>query len=346
MDDQGLRMALTSVEKEALCDALSRMGLLGGGEAAEFAELTGGVSARIVTVTTSSRILCVKQALPKLKVKADWAAPLSRNAAEVAWLRMVAEISPNSVPGVLGEDRASATFAMTYLDPVTHPVWKDQLLDGVVNESVPIQLAKLLLRIHNGTAGIPGMEQAFATDASFLALRLEPYFGATAETHRDLTGALAELSRSTLAQRRAVVHGDVSPKNVLIGPKGPLLLDAECAWYGDPAFDLAFCLNHLLLKCVARPDAADAFLRSFDAMVETYLAGVGWEPVKHFELRAAALLPALLLARIDGKSPVEYLRDEQSRQVIREFAKPRIVNPPASLAAIRTAWQRNRPYAE
>jgi aminoglycoside phosphotransferase (APT) family kinase protein len=339
-------MALTSVEMEALCDALSRMGLLSAGELAEFVELSGGVSARIVSVTTSSRILCVKQALPKLKVKADWAAPLSRNAAEVAWLRMVARISPNSVPSVLGEDRLSSTFAMTYLDPVAYPVWKDQLLDGVVDESVPVRLAQLLLRIHNGTAGDPGMEQAFATDASFLALRLEPYFGATAAIHRDLTGALAELSRSTLAQKMAVVHGDVSPKNVLIGPEGPLLLDAECAWYGDPAFDLAFCLNHLLLKCFIRPVAADALLQSFDAMVKTYLAGIRWESAKHFELRAAALLPALLLARIDGKSPVEYVRHERSRQVIREFAKPLIRNPLASLAAIRTAWQRNKPYAE
>jgi aminoglycoside phosphotransferase (APT) family kinase protein len=339
-------MAMTGVEKEALCAALSRMGLLSRGEAAEFAELSGGVSARIVSVKTPNRILCVKQALPKLKVRADWAAPLSRNAAEVAWLRMVAQISPNSVPGVLGEDRVSSSFAMTYLDPVTHAVWKDQLLDGVVDESVPVQLAQLLLRIHNATAGDPGMEQEFATDASFLALRLEPYFGATAEAHRDLTGVLAELSRSTLAQKKAVVHGDVSPKNVLIGGKGPVLLDAECAWYGDPAFDLAFCLNHLLLKCVIRPNTADSFLRSFDVMVETYLAGVGWEPVKHLELRAAALLPALLLARIDGKSPVEYISGERSRQAIREFAKPLIVSPPASLAAIRTAWQRNKPYAQ
>jgi 5-methylthioribose kinase len=339
-------MALTRVERQALSDALSRMGLLSGEEPAEFVELSGGVSARIVSVTTAGRILCVKQALPKLKVKADWAAPLSRNAAEVAWLRMVAKISPNSVPDVLGEDRPSSTFAMTYLDPVTHAVWKDQLLDGVVDESVPVQVAQLLLRIHNGTAGNPDMEQAFATDANFLALRLEPYFGATAAIHHDLTGALAELSRSTLAQRKAVVHGDVSPKNVLIGPKGPVLLDAECAWYGDPAFDLAFCLNHLLLKCVIRPGAADSLLQSFDAMVETYLTGIGWESMKDFESRTAALLPALLLARIDGKSPVEYVNHERSRQNIREFAKPLILNPLASLAAIRTAWQRNKPYAE
>jgi aminoglycoside phosphotransferase (APT) family kinase protein len=339
-------MALTSAERTGLCDALSRMGLLTAGERAKFVELAGGVSARIVSVTTPTQILCVKQALARLKVRADWAAPLSRNAAEVSWLRMVGKISPHSVPSVLGEDRLSSTFAMTYLDPATYPVWKSQLLDRVVDQSVPVQLAQLLLRIHNLTAGNPDMEKAFATDASFLALRLEPYFGATAAIHREIAAALEELSRSTLAERRAVVHGDVSPKNVLIGPKGPLLLDAECAWYGDPAFDLAFCLNHLLLKCVVLPDQADALLQSFDAMVETYLAGIEWEPVKQFESRAAALLPALLLSRIDGKSPVEYVRHERSRQAIREFAIPLILNPPASLTTIRAAWQRKKPHAE
>ena len=339
-------MTLTSVESAGLCDALSRMGLLTAGERATFVELTGGVSARIVCGHMSSRIFCVKQALPKLKVKADWAAPLSRNAAEVSWLRMVAKISPHSVPIVLGEDRLSSTFAMTYLDPVTYPVWKDQLLNGVVDQSVPVQLAQLLLRIHNGTASNPDMEKAFATDASFLALRLEPYFGAIAVIHHELAATLSELSRSTLGERKAVVHGDVSPKNVLVGPEGPLLLDAECAWYGDPAFDLAFCLNHLLLKCVILPNAADSLLQSFDAMFETYLAGIEWEPVKHFESRAVALLPALLLSRIDGKSPVEYIRHERSRHLIREFAKPLILEPTASLAAIRTEWQRKKPYAE
>ncbi len=58
------------------------------------------------------------------------------------------------------------------------------------------------------------------------------------------------LSAGTLAAKIALVHGDVSPKKVPAGPRGPVFLDAECAWYGDPAFDLAFCLNHLLLKCL------------------------------------------------------------------------------------------------
>ena len=134
------------------------------------------------------------------------------------------------------------------------------------------------------------------------------------------------------------MHGDVSPKNILIGPDGPIFLDAECAWYGDPAFDLAFCLNHLLLKCLWTPPATAAFLRAFDALAETYLAGVRWEARAEVEARAAGLLPGLFLARVDGKSPVEYVTAEADRERVRRTARPLILHPPARLAAVREAW--------
>src|SRR5258706_15623986 len=110
-----------------------------------------------------------------------------------------------------------------------------------------------------------------------------------------------------------LVHGDISPKNILIGPAGPVFLEAECAWYGDPAFDLAFCLNHLMLKCLWTPRSASDFLDCFDAMYAAYSAGVTWEPPAILEARAAALLPALFLARVDGKSPVEYLTQDADK---------------------------------
>ena len=114
------------------------------------------------------------------------------------------------------------------------------------------------------------------------------------------------------------------PKNILLGPRGPVILDAECAWYGDPAFDAAFCLNHFLLKCVARPAVADGYLRCYAAFADAYLGGVSWEPRAAIEARAASLLPSLTLARIDGKSPVEYLTDERDRQRVRDAAAARL----------------------
>ncbi|WP_369021517.1 hypothetical protein [Verminephrobacter aporrectodeae] len=130
----------------------------------------------------------------------------------------------------------------------------------------------------------------------------------------------------------------MSPKNILRGPQGPVFLDAECAWYGDPAFDLAFCLNHMLLKCLWRPAHAAAFLACFDALAAAYLDGVDWEPRTCIEERSARLLPGLFLARVDGKSPVEYVTQAAQKQQVRALAVPLLQTPPQRLAQVRAAW--------
>ena len=123
--------------------------------------------------------------------------------------------------------------------------------------------------------------------------------------------------------------------------RGPILLDAECAWYGDPAFDLAFCLNHLLLKCLWVPSAALRFLQCFDALKDSYLRGVSWEAPGGIEERTASLLPGLLLARVDGKSPVEYLTEEKQKESVRSVAGELLVKPPSTLSSVAQAWQRS-----
>src|SRR5207237_8776017 len=143
-------------------------------------------------------------------------------------------------------------------------------------ESTAQAAAARLIRTHAATALKREIAQEFATDASFYAIRLEPYLVATGRAHRDLKDRLAALVAVTASTRRALVHGDVSPKNILVGPRGPVFIDAECAWYGDPAFDAAFCLNHLLLKCVWQPQHAPAYLACFDRFAATYFAGVVW----------------------------------------------------------------------
>src|SRR5664279_388150 len=109
---------------------------------------------------------------------------------------------------------------------------------------------------------------AFANDDTFEAIRIEPYLRATGRAHPDLASRFDDLAQTTLTTKRALVHGEISPKNILQSADGPVFLDAECAWFGDPAFDLAFCLNHLLLKCRWRPAATDAYLACFDALAE------------------------------------------------------------------------------
>jgi hypothetical protein len=113
-----------------------------------------------------------------------------------------------------------------------------------------------------------------------------------------------------------------------------VFLDAECANFGDPAFDLAFCLNHLLLKGARAGVSRAPFGEAFLALAGAYLAGVTWEEPAALERRTAALLPALMLARIDGKSPVEYLTDAGEKDMVRRFAVPLIERPAERLADI------------
>jgi len=327
---------------EALDAFLTRNGLAAEGQSRQWTALTGGVSSDIWRVDLADgRSLCLKRALPKLKVAADWEAPVSRNAFEWAWMQFAAGVMPGSVPQPLAHDPQVGVFAMADLPATRFPLWKAQLLAGQVNVSTAAEVGDSLGRLHAASAHEPALAARFDTGASFYALRLEPYLLATARRHPALAPTLAALADRTAATRIALVHGDVSPKNILSGPQGPVFLDAECAWYGDPAFDLAFCLNHLLLKALVVPQAVDALASSFEVLVRAYFAQTARvAPRAALEARATLLLPALLLARVDGKSPVEYLRDDAQKQRVRQVAIPFLQAPARRLEDLAAAAYR------
>jgi aminoglycoside phosphotransferase (APT) family kinase protein len=312
----------------AVLDLLKSAGLAGAAETPAVRELSGGVSSEIWRVDLASGPVCVKRALPRLRVAQVWEAPVERNGFEEAWLRLAGEIVPGCAPRILA--RGDGLFAMEYLDA---PVWKERLKAGDADARFAGSVGRTLAAIHRATTGRAEVRAAFATDTIFHAIRLEPYLVATAQKHPQLAQRLQGLVERTAQTKECLVHGDVSPKNILVRDSGPVFLDAECAWYGDPAFDLAFCLNHLLLKCLWVPSSKENFLGCFDALIAAYAPG------KDLEERTAALLPALFLARVDGKSPVEYL-DEAGRNTVRRIAWPLVALPPSSLQQVRDAWQK------
>jgi aminoglycoside phosphotransferase (APT) family kinase protein len=306
----------------------------GLGQPLRMQALSGGVSSDIWRVELAERVVCVKRALPRLRVAQLWEAPIERNRYERQWLQLAREALASSAPEVLAWDDAGGLFAMECLE---YPVWKGVLREGNADPVFAARVGVALGGIHAYTAGRREVAERFATDAIFHAIRLDPYLLATALRHPDLP-VLKTLEERTAATPRCLVHGDVSPKNILVAPQGPVFIDAECAWYGDPAFDLAFCLNHLFLKCLWVPRARQAFLQCFDALAAGYLSKVDWEPPAAVEERTATLLPGLLLARVDGKSPVEYL-DATQQDFVRRIARGFLSSPRISLKALRTAWQ-------
>jgi aminoglycoside phosphotransferase (APT) family kinase protein len=328
---------MTEALPEPFAQALRELGLAGG-EPLRGVRLTGGVSSDIWRIDTAAGPLCAKRALPKLRVAADWHAPIERNLYEARWMKQADAALPGCAPRVRGQHARLGVLVMDYLP--RHVLWKPQLRDGQAEPANAQAVGRALVCIHAHAAARPALAASFDSQAIFFDIRLQPYLLATAAAHPDLAPQLQALVQATQAHAHTLVHGDVSPKNILLDGHAPVFLDAECAVWGDPAFDLAFCLNHLLLKCLWTPAATAGFLACFDALAGAYLQAVDWEPAQALERRAARLLPGLLLARVDGKSPVEYLTLPAQRQTVRGAARALLQQPVARLGEVAQAWRR------
>jgi 5-methylthioribose kinase len=332
MDDSG--------DYEDIRSSLVQMGLLAPAERFTYTNLTGGVSCDVWKVEIGGRDpIVVKRALPKLRVAADWHAPPERSVAEVAWLKLARTMIPDNVPAIVGEDPANNIFAMAYLEPLHHPLWKTELAAGRVEVDFARAVGEKLALVHAGTAWQEDIAKAFDNGMQFHALRLDAYLYHAAARNLDVAPKISTVARGIAKARIALMHGDISPKNILRGPGGPIFLDAETACYGDPVFDLAFCLNHLLLKCVWHPEYRDAYLQSFRALRDGYMAFATWERKDGIQARTARLLAILLLARVDGKSPVEYLTDPRDTDFVRQAAKNFIKSGTEDLELIASAWE-------
>jgi len=315
------------------------LGLFTGAVDPKVTPLTGGVSSDVFRVDLPDGPVCVKQALARLKVAATWEAPVWRVHNEVAWLRFAGGIDPKRVPQILAEDKRTHLFVMNFFETADYPVWKALLRDGVVELDFAAVVGDAIGAVHAASAGSNALAKSFATDDLFMALRIEPYLLHTAKAHPDRAGRLSAIARDIGNARIALMHGDVSPKNILKGPDGPIFLDAETACYGDPAFDIAFCLNHLLLKCIWVPAKSREYCAAFMALKDAYFTRVDWEDAADLDVRTAAVLGGLLLARIDGKSPVEYITAEDDKAFVRAAAREFLTQPSLCLDDLLRAWQ-------
>ncbi len=286
--------------------------------------LTGGVSSDIVRVESSKGAIVVKTALEKLRVKDDWFADVSRNRVERMFFEYAAPIIPDSVPRILGS--GDGWFAMEYLGEMAN--WKMAMLGGEVDFETATLAGDVLGRLHAASWLDDRARTQFDTLPNFHALRIEPYLLTTAERVPEV-GNILRVEAARLAETKlALVHGDYSPKNLLVAPQRLIVLDAECAWFGDPAFDTAFLLTHLHLKALLHPQVAELIPQFWSA----YTAACGHD----LEERTVKLILCLMLARVHGKSPVEYLSEAQ-RASITQFVLTHLPKTP-SLKTLTTAW--------
>jgi tRNA A-37 threonylcarbamoyl transferase component Bud32 len=318
--------------------SLRRAGLVQS-SAPRLEALTGGVSSEIVLVEDGDRRFVVKRALAKLRVRDDWFADTGRSRVEQSYLRVVGALLPSCVPRVLFADPDAGWFAMEYLgDGFLN--WKGQLLGGCADPSAARRAGEALGVIHRETWGDAALAGEFATGANFHQLRIEPYLETAARRAPDLAGFLLDEAARLQGTALALVHGDFSPKNILVTPERLVLLDAEVGWFGDPVFDVAFLLNHLLLKALLHANAPETMIESARIFWAAYVKTLGAKADAALEARTVRLLLCLMLARIHGKSPVEYLPEPLKQRCAVEFVRAHLPHPPATLADLMAAWRR------
>ena len=313
-------------------ELLADLEICNPGQVRSIRPLQGGVSSEIAVVDIGFRKICVKFALERLRVEQDWHAPIERNKAEYDWLEFAAQVVPESVPEVFGRSERLSGFVMQYFDPASSTQWKNEILSGIFRKDDAAIVAELIGRIHAASASGNFRSSNFQNLDAFRQLRVEPYLIAASSRHPRLARTLSKLAKSLLNGKfRILIHGDASPKNILLRDKGPVLLDAECATAGDPAFDLAFLLNHLTLKAIHLPQMMAELVEASAMAWQAYCNYVDWEDGSDLERRVSALLPALMLARVHGKSPVEYLSASETQTVL-SATESLLIDPPQRIS--------------
>jgi 5-methylthioribose kinase len=336
------------LDADNLPDYLRSRGAIGPDTKVRVELLAGGVSNVVLRVEPEgAEPFVIKQARERLRTEVAWFSRLDRIWRETAVMSAVRPLLPaGAVPRILFEDREDYLFAMTAVDR-QHVVWKQELLGGRVRPEVAVRLAGYLAAIHRGTHRQPEFEREFDDREVFVQLRVDPFYRHIAAVHPELRDPIDKLIDEMWQTRACLVHADFSPKNVLLvdsstepGGLQVTLVDFETGHFGDPAFDLGFFLSHLVLKGIRAETKIDSFLDLVELFWERYsseIASLGDDSafeLATLERRAVANLAGCALARVDGTSPVDYLRQAAQRALVRQLCSRIFLDPIQDLATV------------
>jgi aminoglycoside phosphotransferase (APT) family kinase protein len=294
--------------------------------------LGGGVSNVVLAAGVGDRALVVKQSLPRLRVADEWLAKRERVFTEARALGLQARLTPGRVPSVLDVDPDRFTITIAHA-PEGWSDWKARLLAGDADPDVAAELGRVLGVWHRATRDDPDVAGDFADWEAFEQLRVDPYYRTLARRCPDLAAPVLSRIARMEASRHCLVHGDFSPKNVLLGSDGGerlWVVDAEVAHYGDPAFDTGFMLNHLLLKAINRLPARASYRACALAFWQAYERQAGGAGAAD----TLGHLACLMLSRVHGKSPAEYL-DTHGRALADRVGRRLLLGPPKT---VEGAW--------
>ena len=302
-------------------------------------KITDGVSSDIWHVKTSYNEFCIKRALEKLTVKEDWYAPIDRNDFEAKYFTYCKTVEPNSFPKILGHDNINHILAMEWFDNKKFLVWKKKLLEKSISLKDGKRIGKLLGLIHKSFFRKRKYEKIFLNDKTFYDIRIEPYLVFTSKYYPEFSAEYKSTIDLLTKNKSTIIHGDFSPKNILLGKNFPVILDAETACWGNPVFDLAFLNNHVILKSILNSEVSKSYFNLSNHFLKSYFASFPIMNNSNFIKKFIILQALLILARVDGKSPVEYFTNKH-KNLARTLAKNLIANKSKTLNVFYKEWEK------
>lgn len=332
---------LVKLEAHQVADYLRSQGRLEPEERLVARELSGGVSNSVLYVSRSTGDdYVLKQAREQLRVAEPWFCSAERIWREADVLRICEQLTSCDpcnaplrfeTPRLLFEDRENYIYAMTAA-PGDHVVWKSELLSGRARMEVAEACGALLGQLHSKTWHDDQLARRLDDRQYFDGLRLDPFYRQVARVHADLSPPVEKLIESVWEERHCLVHGDFSPKNLLVYGNRLMLIDFEVGHYGDPAFDLGFFLSHLMLKAFYHAPHEQPYFALVESFWQSYLAvmtaDISASEIDKLIRRAILNFAGCALARLDGKSKVDYLDRDDRRQQMRSLCRAVFAEPP------------------
>lgn len=313
-----LAMSVKLLDHESVVPYLLQRNVISTTDGLVVEELSGGVSNVVLGVKNREADLVLKQALAELKVATKWVADQKRAIVEARAVQLFHSISPTNVPALLDYDPEKFTLVIERA-PRTSRVWKTELLAGRINPAIGSSLGEILATWHRFGATSQDVAAQFAEDSLFDQLRIDPFYREISKKNPELSERLDSLIAELKDRKETIVHGDFSPKNFLVDQdRDVYILDFEVAHYGNPVFDQAFVLAHLLCKFFRTQvtaeqsglrETAKRFLESYHVTMQRSL-----------DASLPLHVAAIALARVEGKSRVDYL-DEMAQEALKRTTK-------------------------
>ena len=286
--------------------------IISANDQAEVEVLTGGVSNVVLAITTKNQKMVLKQALAELMVAQKWEADQRRAIVEANAIALFHKLSPDQVPNLVFLDPERFILILDRV-PVGSTVWKSDLLDGVINPDIAEVLGTTLAQWHNFGEKDKEARMQFMEDSLFEQLRIDPFYRFVAAKNEALKPVISRLINELEGDKTTIVHGDFSPKNIMVGMDDQVyILDFEVTHVGNPVFDLAFLLAHLLCKKFRTDEPLEEKL--LGAAAERFIDA--YEVIRPFASSLSLHTALIALARVEGKSPVNYLDPNKQNALV------------------------------